>query len=151
MKKILYFALLLTTQVSAQPFAAAGVGLSVIQVSPVAALEIGYRVPFYECGGNAFRGWVLAAGFVAPVDAENPVLFNLRGGKAFQVGYSDEIELLAGFGHQKVSNDDKSRNFTTPVFTFNWVRSVGQGAWVISLNGGKNYFSGTIGMRVNFY
>jgi len=113
-------------------------------------IETGWKQPLNTWGGSG-GGLMASGGFVALVDASAPVIFYLKGGKAFQIGYGQEIELSGGYSWSKVSNDDKSRNSSGAILSISLLNQVSEiGQWVVNLSGGKGFVSGSIGMRINF-
>lgn len=148
---ILFTALLIASAIKAQLFVTAGVGVSVSQASPVAEANMGYKIPFDDCAPRPFyEGLMATAGFIKLTD-ENLGVFNIKAGKSFLITDYSELQILAGYANFKESNDDTKGNTYGSIVTVNYVHSFQyDAAWNISVSSGKNFFSGTIGLRYLF-
>lgn len=150
--KLLSILLILSFSLKGQLNVSGGAGMASFgeSISIAGQFEAGLKQPYNDCGGSG-GGLMVAGGFIAIVDAKSPTTFYLKGGKAFRIGYGQELEVSAGYSWRLISFDDKSRNSTSPIYSLSLVNQVSDiGQWVINISGGKSFISGSIGMRINF-
>ncbi len=154
MKKTLLLSLLILAALflKAQPFAAGGLGHSISNPSLVGEVNVGYKSPFSECREykTPFEGLMVAGGIITSIDGGEPPVFNVRAGKSFYLDYASELEFTAGYAYQLVSNDDKSRNASGPVYYLSYIKNISIGAWVISASKTGKFTSASIGLRFYF-